>query len=780
MNVQKPKRKVSYQEKVTDDYKYCKDWIDWCIQASRWHSLTIDTYNAETAESLLVLYDIANGKINKDWFNYITNAFNFGKDKSLPARIDDYNVIFPHLSYLEGKKLERPFNYQVEDFGSNDSTKEIEEQEQYIQAELKKIWDEDSDAAQDAVEFEKGFNKFLLTFKENLALRNQDIMTYILQDDRTKEKLMECWKHWYTAGEAYMRLDVENDRIVTTPISPLYFATGKKAFDFNNTYVEDQDWVCVRYFWSSNEILDKLGHNLTQEEVEKIDRPGLSITQRYNMLYTADVYEDKFVNLLENIECLHTQWKVFKKIGIVTYPNPLTGEEEEMEVDESFVLDNILKEQGYKVKWEWITEIWEGWKINNDIYTGIRPLPVQNGHFNYLGKRFRNLHSKNTSIIRLGLPYIKLFCVLWYKIELAVAKSQGQIALMPIEALTGGEGSEEYDYKEFLYTSQALGIGIYSMSNPALKGQSLNNFLGNVTISSANEIKMLIELAEYVKQSWMAMIGISQASLAQQSTDKGLGVTQSELYQSSVITEPIFQQFEYFEERLLQAMMDYSKYAYVKGKKAKVIRDDNSIAYLNIEDGELPNKDLGVFIVKSSEENKILEGMRSAALDLASQGKNSSEIFEIIAAKNTAKLKNVLYKLQEMEMENAKAQAENEEKLKQDTIQIQQTFEEFKHHLEMDKLVTLENLKFEHQRELELIKLESNELAFQGTTDADNNGIPDVNEAEKRSNERLKMALDTQLKTSELMLKNKEIDSKERTEKLKAKVALKNKVAGEK
>lgn len=786
----KPKRKVSYQEKVRDNFKYCKQWIDWCINSSRYRGGNMvgagytypgnynAVYNNNLNQDLPILYELASGRIPPDWFTYITNPFNFGADKQLPAKIEDINLLTSDLFYFEGKKEERPFNYMVNNVSSTAGSQQLEDLNRQINEELMKVWNEDEDAAKSPKQFEDIINSFILSYKDNKALRGQDILTYILQDDRTKEKLLECWRHWLIAGEAYCKIEVIEDEVRTTPISPVFITVGYSTYDFDNKYVEDQDWVSVRYYWSATEIIDRFKDVLTEKQVKKFDETVGSVNSA-GLYHTPFIREFNENPYFEKIECIHCQWKVFRKTGIVDYPDPLTGKMESMEVDESFVLDDTMKELGYSLRWVWETETWEGWKIQ-DEYIDIKLLPFQNGKFNYYGRKFRNLHSLNTSVVRMALPYIKLYCVIWYKLELAIAKSKGQLLLMPIEALIGGEGSQEWGYKEFLYSAEALGIGLYSMSNPALKGNTLNNLMGSPTISAVQEATFLLQMAEFVKQSWMNTIGLSAAAKAQQTTDKGLGVTQSEIYQSSVITEPIFTQFEYFEERLLQAMLDMSQFAYLKGKKATVLRDDNSLAYLEVDGEDHLNSDYGVFVQKSGEEARKLEAMRQLAMELGSQGQDPSKLAEIIYAKNSAQLKKVLYDLKNMEIKQAQQQAESEEKLKQETIQIQQAYKQFEMEMEVEKARGTAEAEFPYKKELELIKLEANQLSFQGNLDTNANGIPDVNEVEKRSNERLKMNLDAKLKVAELGLKNKEIESKERTEQLKAKVALKNKVSGEK
>jgi hypothetical protein len=776
----KPEKKVLYREKVKDDFAYCKDWIKWCISASRWHATSITSYNGMNINAA-ALYEIANGRIPADWFKQVTNAFNYGDGKELPAKIDDFNLVYPSLQYLEGKKIEllSLFNYQVENMSSEFATKQQEELNKFTQEELLKVFNEDEDAAQGGVELEKKTKEFLLSYKDNKALRGQDILDVIIREEDFKEKIIECFRHWNIVGEAIMYMNVEDDRINILPISPLYVSQSKISYDFKNRYLQDQDWICVRYYWSSSEILDKFRYTFTDKQIDELEHEG-NHNSRFALIFGTEYLQERYRSYNENIECIHCQWTVYKKIGKVTYPNPLTGEMEEMEVGEDFKLDSFLKDQGWTIEWTWVTEKWEGWEIAGKHHIGIRPLPVQNGKLNYYGRKYSNLHSANTSVVQLSLPYVKLFCVLWFHLEKAVQKTKGKMLLLPIQAVAGGEGREEWDFKEALYTAESLGIMLYDMSNPALQGQTLNNIMGTATVSQAEEAMWLMQMLEYIKKSWLDMIGINPSSLAQNMTDKGLGVMQTEIYQSSVITEPIFSHFEFFEEKLLQSILDYSQYAYINGKSMTVIRDDNSVAFLEVDGIDHLNSEYGVFVTKSRDEAKRLDESRKLALDLASQGQDPAKLIEMVYAKNSSKLKEILYELKNKELEIARQTAKDEETAKQETIQMQQAFKQFEVELDIQRAGGIMEAEFPYKKELELIKLEANQLSFQGETDSNANGIPDVNEVEKRSNERLKMGIESTLKLAELKLKNKEIETKERIENKKAEVSLKNKVVGEK
>ena len=76
------------------------------------------------------------------------------------------------------------------------------------------------------------------------------------------------------------------------------------------------------------------------------------------------------------------------------------------------------------------------------------------------------------------------------------------------------------------------------------------------------------------------------------------------------------------------------------------------------------------------------------------------------------------------------------------------------------------NIEYDRKERIELIKAEANQLSFQNTNDANNDGIPDVNAMEQRALDREKLYSDKDTKEREMQLKAS-------TEKYKADTALK-------
>lgn len=120
--------------------------------------------------------------------------------------------------------------------------------------------------------------------------------------------------------------------------------------------------------------------------------------------------------------------KYMIKVGILTFTNEM-GEAEKVEVPEQYKAD---KDKGETVEWYWVNEVWEGYRISNNIYLGIKPVAAQRNTVNnlsecklpYNGKRFSDTHSRNVSIVEMGLPYETLHRITHFNLEKTMAKSR--------------------------------------------------------------------------------------------------------------------------------------------------------------------------------------------------------------------------------------------------------------------------------------------------------------------------------------------------------------------
>ena len=116
----------------------------------------------------------------------------------------------------------------------------------------------------------------------------------------------------------------------------------------------------------------------------------------------------------DHINFWHCCWKSFKKIGFITIVDPETGEPEEFQVDEDYKVTGLETD----IEWKWIIEVWEGYKIGEDLYVGIQPIEYQHisadnlnsQRLHYTGVVSNNNNSNIRSLVSMMNHSVYVYC----------------------------------------------------------------------------------------------------------------------------------------------------------------------------------------------------------------------------------------------------------------------------------------------------------------------------------------------------------------------------------
>ncbi len=804
-----PLKKATQAEKERNDYLLCREWMSYLHKSNYrnnshnygiTYSDVLDTSNSifSSREENEYMYRIANGEIPTAWYAKVSNLFNLDNEKlkEIGKKIDNFNLIYTNFISLLGDKKQRPFNFSVANVSPEAANKMLEEKLKTKRAELHAGFEQlinlpEQEMQQKAQElqqeFEKKMNEKNLSYKDTMAYNAQMLMTEVLKSENYDDKKIEMFRHWLTVGEAIMRVYIKDDSLKLTPVSPEQVHYIFSTNDYDSKYIHNAEGVFVRYNWTLSKILEEFSDLLgDSKELDILDEQRVDNVTSYNRVrnYFPHIFEGKgSSNNLYNLKMsvCHYQWYMYKKVGVLSYDDPDTLERQKIDIDETFKIPKLLKTMlNVEVEWHWEKELWEGWSIADRYTLGIRAVPYQNS-YDYVGKIFSALHSKPTSFVKLGLPYLKMFIYCWYKLEEALASSFGEVTMMPMEMFVGEEGRFENSIVTAIRTMKKMKIFPYSVSNPQVKSAlSGGNMIHKANLSSANEAQFYLNLLQTIAVSWDNFIGITPGQRGNPSPTQAVGNLQMELSRGTVVTEYIFSGFEDLEEQILQKVIDMTQYVYKEGKKQLTVRNDSMVEILDLLPVDYFHADFAVHVENSTEELKRKEYLRAIAETRASQGASSTELIEVILANSTVELRKVLYEIENKEAERVAQQSQNEERMKQETLKLQQEFEQMKAEIEIDKEIRIAKgtaeAEFPYEQELALLKLQANQLSFQNTDDSDGNGIPDVNEAAKLSNDRMAGVLDLVNKEKDRKLKREELKSKEKIEKIK----LKNPVAGEK
>jgi len=721
----KPQLKVSKTVKEKNNFSHTKDIIDYFISTTYFQDSTNKTVGSNYKD-LYTLYDAYNNILSDNLFEYVTNPLSSSKaeHKTWPARIRPYSILRPNLDLLLGEFEKRPKNFVI-NVNNEDAVNRAEESiqaaviqslEQMFYNEVEKIQAQQQGKAppeQEKPELPKSIKeKTLSNYKDARAVQGEVMLNQLEDDLVVKEIWSSMFKDYTIAGETYSYKDVEYDELIYERVSPLDIDYDKSP---GVKYVEDAAWVVRRKYMTPTDIVTKFWDELKPDDIDDLEASDqlLPYTSQYFNALFGNTYRVEEDLKRSKIPIYHVVWKYYKKIGFLTYFDE-TGQQQEIEVPEGYKPD---KAAGESVEWVWGIEWWEGWRadiayknysssddqsgLNGGLYLGIGPTQVQRTKMNnmfrtkgpYNGFRFSDTHSRNVSLVELGLPYQILYIILHYRLEMTIAKSKGKIAMLDINTIPDNLGEEK-----FFYYAEANSFAVINRNQKGVD-KTWNQYQV-LDLDLYDTISNLIGILDQIKQEWDDVLGITRQRKGQVAASETASGVDAARYQSSVISERYFTKFDDFIRVERQGLLDCSKFAYKDGKKAIYYSNDERATILNLDPVSYMESDFNVHIVNSSSDLENLKLMKEQTTAFASQGQDPLAIAEIAQAQSISKLKNILKANKQEMIEQAEANAKSQQEAEERKIQLEQQFKEIEKAFELE----LMNAEYDRKVELEHIK----------------------------------------------------------------------------
>jgi len=726
-----PRQKLSINKKN-------KKWGEECVEAFIDLSNSGQTHSKQKND-LKILYDYYNGVIDEADYNYVLKPYGKAR-KNFPSEMRNYPIIKPIIDLLLGEKSKRPLNYTVTVQNSDALTlKEIEKSETIAQnlrqSFLQQVQAQGVDVGANMEEIPTPkhiADMFESSYVDNRAILGQKTLNYVMQEQEVYDKIQKAWFHYLVTGEAYTQRGVRNGEPYYSVLNPL---DVDYDLDPDLEFVEDGDWALVRKYVHASTVIDAYYDSLSEQQILELEEPKHSEGD-ISFLYANSSNKDanSFRNRL--IEVVNVYWKSRKRIGFLTYLDQETGSIEEVEVDDGFRMPKELKEQGAELEWKWVNEVWEGTRIDGRIYININPilnqrLSIDNPSKCKLpinGRRYSDTNSKNISLVKLGIPYQLNYNIYKYRLELAIARSKDIIAQFDINMIP-----KKWDMDKFMYYVEGTGIAWVDYNK---EGIQLNPQHQSVMDMSIKTISQYITLLDSILMEWEKISGVSRQRQGEIGAYEGKASSQQAILQSSHITEDLFRKFERMEQRDFQALLDYSKEAWLTGKKGMFVMPDGTTDFLDVNSMQHMETNYGIFVSDAGKDQEKLQNIKGLTQAMMQNGAKPGDIAEMLDSDSFTEIKRNL-KLADKanaELEQAQQQAQQEQQQAQLQAQQQQ--------LEADKI---ENEK-DRQKDIEiaLIGAESKDQ-----TDANSLNLE-------------KMIQDFELKKRELELKEQELELKMR------------------
>ena len=772
---------------------------------------------------LQTYYNLYNSIFDEKDFKSITNPFKV--EDGFPATPHDFNIIRPKVDLLIGEETKRPLNFRVIRT-SQEATSEMQEKEkqmilQYIYAAITaRMSPEEAQQFQEQLQsgevmppeqIAKYMDKDYKDIVENTAYHT---LTYLREKLDLDNEFIKGWKDGLISGREIYYVGVLNAEPYVERVNPIYFSYDKSP---DLEFIEDGSWCCRKMRMPITEVYDRYYDKLEEKDLDKLEEmigstPGRNLGDRSPVdmgiqlrIYDNPIFEGAGKSL---VNVWHCCWKSFKKIFYVTTTDD-AGQPQINIVDETYQpVGNEIS-----VEPDWIVEVWEGYRAGSDLYFGVQPIEYQHVSIDnpnsqklpYCGAIYSNTNSKPRSLVSILKPLQYMYIVLWYRLELAIARDKGKVVNMDITQIPKSMNISPAKWMHYLSSVGVNFINPYEegWNIPGREGGKPAQFnqITALDLTMSNVIAEYIQLMDKIEELAGTISGITQQREGAVSSSEMVGNVERSVVQSSHITEPLFWVHNQCKRRVLNMLLNTAKGAWEETGKQKLqyIFDNGERAFLDITP-KFYYEDMDVFVSDTSKDLENIQKLQQLIQPAMQNGASLLEAAEILTNDNfniiKQKLKDMQTRQEQMQQQQQEAEAQQQQQLQQMQNEAKQQ-ELMLQEAQMD----LQRYQIDQDNQTKIAVAQIN--AYRGTEelDQDQNGIPDpieigkqaieqqkINQEaynkryeakQKREIEDQKIQLEKDKMKHETELQKAKDDAAYEREKLKAKTALKNRVPGE-
>lgn len=773
---------------------------------------------------LQTYYNLYNSIFDEKDFKSITNPFKV--EDGFPATPHDFNIIRPKVDLLIGEETKRPLNFRVIRT-SQEATSEMQEKEkqmilQYIEAAITaRMSPEEAQQFQEQLQsgevmspeqIAKYMDKDYKDIVENTAYHT---LTYLREKLDLDNEFIKGWKDGLISGREIYYVGVLNAEPYVERVNPIYFSYDKSP---DLEFIEDGSWCCRKMRMPITEVYDRYYDKLEEKDLDRLEEmigstPGRNLGDRSPVdmgiqlrIYDNPIFEGSGKSL---VNVWHCCWKSFKKIFYVT----TTDDAGQPQIN---IVDETYQPVGNEVSVEpdWIIEVWEGYRAGSDLYFGIQPIEYQHVSIDnpnsqklpYCGAIYSNTNSKPRSLVSILKPLQYMYIVLWYRLELAIARDKGKVVNMDITQIPKSMNISPAKWMHYLSSVGVNFINPYEegWNIPGREGGKPAQFnqITALDLTMSNVIAEYIQLMDKIEELAGTISGITQQREGAVSSSEMVGNVERSVVQSSHITEPLFWVHNQCKRRVLNMLLNTAKGAWEETGKQKLqyIFDNGERAFLDITP-KFYYEDMDVFVSDTSKDLENIQKLQQLIQPAMQNGASLLEAAEILTNDNfniiKQKLKDMQTRQEQMQQQQQEAEAQQQQQLQQMQNESKQQ-ELMLQEAQMD----LQRYQIDQDNQTKIAVAQIN--AYRGTEelDQDQNGIPDpieigkqaieqqkINQEaynkryeakQKREIEDQKIQLEKDKMKHETELQKAKDDAAYEREKLKSRTQLANRVPGEK
>lgn len=816
-NTNFPQQKLPLSKKTK---KWQEDCVNYIIGEG---NIVSGGQNKTYYGELQTYYDLYNSIFNESDFKKVTNPFKV--EDGFPATPHDFNIIRPKVDLLIGEETKRPLNFRVIRT-SQEAASDIQEQQKemlinyMMAAMMSKLGPEEQQQFQEQLQsgevmppeaIAKYMDKEYKDVVENTAYHT---ISYLREKLDMDNEFIKGWKDALIGGYEVYYVGVLNAEPYMERVNPMYFSYDKSP---DIEYIEDGAWCCRKMRMPISEVYDRYYDKLDSKDLTKLEEmvaavPGRNMGEKDEVDNFQGIRLHFYDNPLYDagkgcINVWHACWKSFKKIYYLT----TLGENGQPVVD---IVDETYKPVGTELSIEedWIIEVWEGYRVGDDMFFGIQPVEYQHVSIDnpnsqklpYCGAVYSATNSKPRSLVSILKPLQYMYIVLWYRLELAIARDKGKIITMDITQIPKSMGITPEKWLHYLSSVGVNFVNPYegNPSDPSGTRAAAFNQFGQADLTMSNVIAEYIQLMEKIEQLAGKIAGITEQREGAVSASELVGNVERSVVQSSHITEPLFWQHNQCKRHVLNMLLNTAKGAWEETGKQKLsyIFDNGERAFLDISP-KFYYEDMDVFVSDTSKDLENIQKLQQLIQPAMQNGASLLEAAEILTNDNfniiKQKLKDMQTRQEQLQQQQQQAEAEQAQMLQQ--MQNEAKEQEL---MLQEAQMDLQRYQIDQDNATKIAVAEIS--AYRGTEDKDQdmNGIPDPVEIadqalqqrkleseqytkryearQKKEIEDKKIKLERDRMDHEMKLQKQKDDAALERERVKGQYALRNKTSGEK
>lgn len=558
-----------------------------------------------------------------------------------------------------------------------------------------------------------------------------------------------------------------------------------------DTYIP-QGEVLDRYYdeLTDSEVKQIEEGNLSPTSSPRMLRPELHLSDTPNIEY-VDLRDmpaparAKWMNHIGgaydsegNVRVTRVLWSGMRQIKILYRFNEF-GELEKDVMPEQYVPN---KELGERVKVEWVREWYEATKIGPGIYVKMGPCEVQVRDLDNLsessppivGSIYQVGSMTGKGIIGLGKEWQYLWNTFMYKVKLAFAQDYGKIGMFPVHLIP-----ENWSMEKALYWATQLKLLPIDAFNAGQEGFAKGKLAGamsgiptHINLSNHDQIRSHLEMLTFIKQEVDNLTGITPQRKGAIDNRETVGGVERSVMQSSNITEEWFSIHDNTKVRALRVLLEAAKIAY-RGESfvKEYIMDDGTRELLQFDYDVFKEASYGVDVTNATDDMQTLQYIKSLGERYLQASGSFAMAIEIARTKNVASIANKIREHEAQMQEQQAQQAEAEREAAQTLLQQQQELELLKIQIDQEKAQMdreFEAWKTEQDNATRIAVAEINVYRFQEDLDQNQNQVPDIFEISEAARKDREQTTKEYIGKLEQQRKDKEVEYKRKIEERKA------------